>query len=198
MQYSLIQHLGSWENTRVAWETTARLRLVFPNATRVLPTYRVFRWGYFTRKRVIYFHEHIICGRRKRSVSARYIFTDVLGSWEDAQWNKTRRNVSVIPECNHIAVRTACVTAGIIPGVINFKFPLQPHQNITPHSMKNLSFHRLLNWKMIILPNSRCLTYAFLSKKLGVCTFWTWEWKGSFRLWRRLSKKRWQELIVRY
>ena len=37
--------------------------------------------------------------------------------------------------------------------VINFKFPLQPHQkyNITPH-IKNLAFHGLLRWKMMILP----------------------------------------------
>ena len=37
------KHLGSWENTRLALETT-RLRLVVS---------RVFRWGYVTRKRVI-------------------------------------------------------------------------------------------------------------------------------------------------
>ena len=28
---------------------------MFPNATRVLPTSRVFRWGYITRKHVIYY-----------------------------------------------------------------------------------------------------------------------------------------------
>ena len=26
--------------------------------------------------------------------------------------------------------------------------------------------------------NSHYLTYAFLSKRLGECTFWVWEWKG--------------------
>ena len=39
-----------------------------------------------------------------------------------------------------------------LPRVINFKFPLQPHQNILSHSMKNLAFHSLLRWKMITLP----------------------------------------------
>ena len=39
-----------------------------------------------------------------------------------------------------------------LPRVINFKLPLQLHQKFTPHSMKNLAFHSLLSWKMIILP----------------------------------------------
>ena len=39
-----------------------------------------------------------------------------------------------------------------LPRVINFKFPLQPHQKYTPHSMKNLAFHSLLRLNMVILP----------------------------------------------
>ena len=41
--------------------------------------------------------------------------------------------------------------------VINFKFPLQPHQKYyvtqyEAHSMKKLAFHSLLRWKLIMLP----------------------------------------------
>ena len=36
-----------------------------------------------------------------------------------------------------------------LPRVINFKFPVQPHQTYyIVHSMKNLAFHSLLRWKM--------------------------------------------------
>ena len=36
--------------------------------------------------------------------------------------------------------------------VINFKFPCSLNRIITSHSMKNLGFHSLLRWTMIILP----------------------------------------------
>ena len=50
------KHLGIWEfSTRVVLETTW-LCLVFPNATLVLPTSCVFRWGYITWKHItVYF-----------------------------------------------------------------------------------------------------------------------------------------------
>ena len=32
--------------------------------------------------------------------------------------------------------------------------------------------------KWFPLPNSHYLTYTFIFKRLGECTFWTWEWKG--------------------
>ena len=57
-------------------------------------------------------------------------------------------------------------------------FPYGLTRNITSHSMKNLTIHSLLRWEMIILPNSHYTTYAFHFKKLGECTFWTWEWKA--------------------
>ena len=28
---------------------------------------------------------------------------------------------------------------------------------------------------MIVLPNPHCINYTFLNKRLGECTFWTWE-----------------------
>ena len=35
------------------------------------------------------------------------------------------------------------------------------------------------NWKMIIVPSKpHNLTYIFLFKRLGECSFWAWEWKG--------------------
>ena len=57
--------------------------------------------------------------------------------------------------------------------------PLQPHHiDITSHSMKNLAFHLLLRWKMIILPILSLPHLIFQFKMLGECTFWTWEWEG--------------------
>ena len=49
-------------------------------------------------------------------------------------------------------------------------------RNITLHSMKNLAFHSLIRWMMIILP---ILTTSLVIKRLGECTFWTWEWKAA-------------------
>ena len=46
-----------------------------------------------------------------------------------------------------------------LPRVINVKFPLQPHQKYHTHSMKELTFHSLLRWKMIFLP---VLTTSFI------------------------------------
>ena len=57
-------------------------------------------------------------------------------------------------------------------------FPCSLASNITSHSMQSLAFQSLLRWKMIVLPNSPCITYTFLHKRLGECTFWAWEWKG--------------------
>ena len=46
--------------------------------------------------------------------------------------------------------------------------------------MKNLAFHSLLiRFKDDYCTNSHYLTYTFLFERLGKCTFWTWEWKGS-------------------
>ena len=66
-----------------------------------------------------------------------------------------------------------------LPRVIHFKFSPALTSNITSRSVKNLAFHGLLSWKMITgLSNSQCLTYTFLFKRLGKCTFCTWERKG--------------------
>ena len=44
-------------------------------------------------------------------------------------------------------------------------------RNITSHNMKNLAFHSLLRWKMIILPIlTTSLSYTFLFKRFGECT----------------------------
>ena len=55
------------------------------------------------------------------------------------------------------------------------KCPCSLTRNITSHSMKNLAFHHLLRWKMIILP----IPTTFLFKRLGECTFLNVEWKRS-------------------
>ena len=54
-------------------------------------------------------------------------------------------------------------------------FPCSLTKNITSHSMKNLAFHRLLRWKMII---PQTPTYIFLFKRLGERTFRPWEVEG--------------------
>ena len=78
-----------------------------------------------------------------------------------------------------------------LPRVINFKFPCSLTRNITSHSMKNLAFHSLLRWEMIILPILTTSFIHFSLGRLGECTFWTWDWKGCRTLlkttlgWRR-------------
>ena len=78
-----------------------------------------------------------------------------------------------------------------LPRVSNFKFPCSLTRNITSHSMKNLAFHSLLRWKMIILPILTTSFIHFSLGRLGECTFWTWDWKGCRTLlkttlgWRR-------------
>ena len=77
-----------------------------------------------------------------------------------------------------------------IPSVVGGGWFLELHnfscsftRNIASHSMKNLTFHSLLIWKMIILPILTIPLIHFSLKGLGECTFWTWEWKGWNKLW---------------
>ena len=65
-----------------------------------------------------------------------------------------------------------------LPRVIYFKFSCSRTRNVTSHSMENLAFHSLLRWKMIIIPNSHYVTYTFLFKRLGECTFYNSGVKG--------------------
>ena len=65
-----------------------------------------------------------------------------------------------------------------IPRVINFTFPLQPHQKCHITQYGELGFYSLLRWQMNRLPIWNYITYTCLSKRLGECTSWTWEWKG--------------------
>ena len=58
-----------------------------------------------------------------------------------------------------------------LPRMTNFKFPLQPHQK---YNMKNLASY-LTQMKDDYSTNSHYLTYTFIVKRLGECTFWTWE-----------------------
>ena len=44
--------------------------------------------------------------------------------------------------------------------------------------MENPAFHSLLGWTMILLPILTTSLIHLPSKRLGECTFWTWEWKG--------------------
>ena len=58
-------------------------------------------------------------------------------------------------------------------------FPCSLTRNITSHSMKNLAFHSLLRWKMIILPVLTILILHLSLKGWENVLFWTWElWKG--------------------
>ena len=58
--------------------------------------------------------------------------------------------------CDPMACRELGLTPSL-PRVINFKFPLQPHQKYYITQCELLGSHSLLRWKMItlpILPNS--------------------------------------------
>ena len=59
-------------------------------------------------------------------------------------------------------------------------FPRSFARNIKSHSMKNLGFHSLLRWKMSMLSILTTSLMHFLFKRLGECTFWTWEWNSCF------------------
>ena len=58
-----------------------------------------------------------------------------------------------------------------LPRVINVKFPLQPHQKHNITQYKNLAFHSLLRWKMIILPILTSSLMCFCSKSWGNVRF---------------------------
>ena len=73
-------------------------------------------------------------------------------------------------------------------------FSCSPNSNITSHSMKNLAFHSLLGWKMIILTNSHYLTYTFLFLRVGRMYFLnkkgkiqTWHIKGPWHFSRHFG-----------
>ena len=67
------------------------------------------------------------------------------------------------------------------PRVINFKCPLQPHQEYNTTQYEELGFSSLTQMKDDYTTNSRNITYTFLFKRLGEYTFWTWEWKRLYR-----------------
>ena len=67
-------------------------------------------------------------------------------------------------------------------GWLMSNFPRSLTKNITSHSMKNLAFHHLLRWKIIILPILITPLMHFSLGRLGECTFSTWEWKGQARI----------------
>ena len=52
-------------------------------------------------------------------------------------------------------------------------------RNITSHSIKNLGFHHLLRWKMIILPILTTSLIPFSLKGWENVNFWTWEWRAN-------------------
>ena len=56
--------------------------------------------------------------------------------------------------------------------------PCSLTRNITPHSMKNLTFHSLLRWKVIILQILATSLIQSLFERLGEYTFRAQEWKG--------------------
>ena len=64
-----------------------------------------------------------------------------------------------------------------LPRVISISnSPCSLTRNITSHSTKNLAFHSLLRWKMIILPilTMSLITFIF-NKKFGECWYSVWE-----------------------
>ena len=97
------------------------------------------------------------------------IYYSALGTWKSTQY----RTIRVGMEFSGCGVGFDFQEWSIS----NFSCSLT--SNITWHSMENRAPHSLLRWKMFLLPNSHYLTYTFIFKRLGECTFWTWEWKGS-------------------
>ena len=57
--------------------------------------------------------------------------------------------------------------------IIDLRFPLQPHRDITSRYIEHLAFHSSL------LISLRHLI-QFLFERFGESTFWTWEWKGKW------------------
>ena len=72
----------------------------------------------------------------------------------------------------HLGVKRSTLS---LPRVINVKFPLQPHQKCDMTQYEELAFHSLLKLKDDYTTSSHYLTYTFLFKRLGECTFGTWE-----------------------
>ena len=60
---------------------------------------------------------------------------------------------------------------------LNPSTPKSDRSKNSVHSMKNLAFHSLLRWKMIVVPILTTSCIHFSLRRLGECTFWTWEWK---------------------
>ena len=58
-----------------------------------------------------------------------------------------------------------------LPGVINFKFPPQPHWKYYIAQYEELGFSYLTQTKDDYTTNSHYLTYTFLFQQLGECTF---------------------------
>ena len=61
-----------------------------------------------------------------------------------------------------------------LPRMINFKFLLQPHHKCYTTQYQELGFSSLTQMKDDYTINSHYLTYTFLFKRLGECTFWTY------------------------
>ena len=55
------------------------------------------------------------------------------------------------------------------------QFRISAAPEMLPYSMKNLAFQR---FRWLYWNNPHYLTRTCLLKRLGECTFWTWEWKG--------------------
>ena len=82
-----------------------------------------------------------------------------------------------VPKCESNSYPLILILS--LPRVINFKFSCSLTSNITSHSMKNMAFHSLLRWKMIILPILTTSLIHFSLKGWENVTFWSWEWKSS-------------------
>ena len=92
----------------------------------------------------------------------------------DESVNHKYRHCYTIPFFN---VASTVLTLSLLR-VINVKIPLQPHKNMTSHSMENLTFHSLLRWKVIILQTLATSLIQSLFERLGEYTFWSQAWKG--------------------
>ena len=100
-------------------------------------------------------------------------------SWSYNRWHKGWMNTVLLSFCSWYSCREVNFRALIssLPSTPS-NLPCSLTWNITSHSMKNLAFHSLLRWKMLMLPPLTTSLIHFPLRGFGECTFWIWEWKG--------------------
>ena len=149
------------------WDTVLLFEKVLEKVSQNRPCYTMPCWAKSVSRRS--FTKNVSPHLRVATARAQGCVTHRLCSYDktDVSWG-CRGNLKLIP---HGSERVNSVKSD------QFQFPVQPHQKYYTHSMKSSAFHSLLRWNDYPT-NSHYLPYKFPFKRLGECTFWTWEWFG--------------------